>query len=93
MASEYLSLLRDKVAANWAAPPVTRTGDVRAVVFFTILRGGGAPQALNVLVSSGEAGFDRAALRAVLDASPIPPLPQQWPHESISIKFTFFQQY
>jgi protein TonB len=93
-ASEYLQLLRDKVAANWQPPAaVERTGDVAAVVFFTIDRSGGAPRGVTVQMPSGAGSFDRAAIRAILDAAPLQPLPQQWPYESIGIKFTFTQQY
>jgi TonB family protein len=90
----YLGLLRDKVATAWAAPvTVGRKGEVRAIVFFVIERGGGAPQQLSVQTSSGDPGFDRAALRAILNAAPLAPLPASWGTESIGIRFTFFQNY
>jgi protein TonB len=90
----YLGLLRDRVAQSWAAPLTAgRRGEVRCVVFFAIARGGGAPQALAVQVSSGDASFDRAAMRAILNAAPLAPLPASWGTDSIGIRFTFFQTY
>jgi TonB family protein len=90
----YLALVRDKVASAWAAPVVVgQKGEVRAVIYFVIERTGGSPQDLAVAVSSGDSGFDRAAMRAVLNAAPLAPLPATWGTESIGIRFTFYQSY
>ena len=92
--SGYLGLLRDRVAQSWAAPLTAgRKGEVRCVVFFAIDRAGGAPQSLVVQVSSGDSNFDRAAMRAILNAAPLAPLPSSWGTDSIGIRFTFFQTY
>jgi len=92
--SGYLGLLQDKVANAWVAPAlVGRKGEVRCQVFFVIERRGGAPVDLAVQVSSGDPGFDRAAMRAVLNAAPLAPLPPGWGTDSIGIRFTFFQNY
>jgi periplasmic protein TonB len=94
LAAGYLSLLRDKVAANWQPPPsIGRLGEARAVVYFVVSRAGGQPGNLTVQAPSGVSFFDRAALSAIQGAAPLPPLPGVWPYESIAIKFTFYQQY
>jgi TonB family protein len=92
--SGYLGLLRDKVAANWQAPPGDgRTGVVRAVVFFEIRRAGGDPERVEIQVSSGIPLFDRMALSAVLSAAPLQPLPSVWREDAVDIRFTFYQEY
>ena len=92
--SGYLGLLRDKVAANWQPPPaIGRTGVVRATVLFRILRAGGAPQSVEIQMSSGVPLFDRMALSAVLSAAPLQPLPSIWREDAVDIRFTFYQEY
>ena len=40
--------------------------------------------------SSGNATYDQAALRAVVDAGPFPPLPQDWARPSLGLELRFF---
>src|SRR5262249_55800835 len=90
----YLSLVRDKVGGNWQAPvAVGRHGEVRVVVVGTIDREGGAPWKVPGEESPGNSQFDRAAMSAVLNARPLPPLPPGWATDTIGIQFTFHQEY
>jgi protein TonB len=88
----YATLLRDKVARNWktndvdprlqSAPPV--------VVTFTILRDGSVvPNSVRVVQRSGVPALDYSAQRAVLDSSPFPTIPNQFPRNQADIEFRF----
>lgn len=88
----YANLLRDQVARNW------RTTDIdprihsapQVVVTFTIQRDGSvSPSSVRVAQRSGIAALDYSAQRAILDAIPFPPLPQQFPRSSADIEFVF----
>lgn len=93
-AGGYLALLRDRVAAVWQPPPgIGRAGEARAVVFFIVGRGGGAPQRIEMRESSQIPLFDRAAMASIYNAAPLPPLPGYLDFDSIGIRFTFTQNY
>jgi protein TonB len=86
----YEQLLKEQVARKW------QTGDVDprlrtappVIVTFTILRDGSARN-VRVAQRSGNAALDYSAQRAILDASPFPPLPQGFEHSEAHIEFWF----
>jgi protein TonB len=49
----------------------------------------GSIQVPRVEQSSGNPLYDQAALRAIVDASPFPPLPQDWARPSLRVMFRF----
>jgi periplasmic protein TonB len=70
--SIYIERMKTLIGSHWFRPQV---GDnASAVVFFAIDRDGTIRDA-KVEDASGNGLYDRAALRAVLEASPLPPLP------------------
>jgi protein TonB len=78
----YIDQLLSAIDAKWARPPL---GDgVRAVISFRIERDGSLTD-LEVSESSGYNSFDLAALRAVQNASPFPPLPRAYQHDSLGV--------
>ena len=90
----YLALLRDRIASAWLPPPaIGRSGEASASVHFYLRRAGGAPEKAEVRESSQVSYFDRAALRAILDAAPLPPLPQEFGSDPTGFTLLFKQQY
>jgi periplasmic protein TonB len=82
----YLERMVTLVGGNWLRP---ETGaDVRVVVYFRIDRGGEVRDA-RISNSSGSGPFDRAALRAVLESSPLPPLPSGYRDRYLGVHLTF----
>ncbi len=75
----YLAIIRDKIERHWNPPPGTR--GIKAKVTFSVLRSGQVGGA-NLEASSGNFYFDQAAMRAILTASPFPPLPEGFFKES-----------
>jgi TonB family protein len=57
---------------------------VKAVISFTISRDGSMSE-LRVEQSSGYNSFDLAALRAVQNAAPFPPLPRAYKHDDLGV--------
>ena len=82
----YIDRMKSLVGQRWLRPQVG-SGTI-ATVFFTIDRDGTIRDAKNE-ISSGNGTFDRAALRAVLEVSPLPPLPFAYNGTYLSVHLTF----
>lgn len=89
----YLELIRSKIAGAWRVPEGTVSPGRRAEaqVRFRILRDGTVTQQM-VEIPSGRPDYDQAALRAVLDGRPYPPLPPAFGGEFLTIHFQFTYQ-
>jgi len=82
----YVERMKSLIGQRWLRPQVGN-GTV-ATVSFTIDRDGTVREAKNE-ISSGNGTFDRAALRAVLEASPLPPLPFGYNGTYLGVHLTF----
>jgi TonB family protein len=83
----YLMTVRDKVASKW--DPSGATGkEVSTIINFRIDRVGKVT-ASYVEEPSGNAAFDTASLRAVVESSPFPPLPQEYVGDWLGIHLRF----
>jgi TonB family protein len=84
----YLATIKRKIAANWRVPGTAQKGAIHCRVYFTISRSG-AVDAPATETSSGNFLFDQAALRAVIQASPLPPLPGGFADDYLGVHFSF----
>jgi len=85
----YLAALRNKIGSRWVPPQGLDAGrPVRAVVYFRIGRDGQVSMT-SVETSSGYAFFDQTALRALLSATPLPPLPAGYTDQYLGVHFGF----
>ncbi len=86
----YVQILRQKVAAAWnttQVDPRLRSAPV-VIITFEILRDGSVRN-LRFLQRSGHSTLDYSAQRAILDASPFPPLPAGFERNAARIEFWF----
>jgi TonB family protein len=84
----YLRQVLAKVEQGWSRRPPISEPRERPVIFVEILRDGSiAPPRIER--SSGNAFYDQAALRAVIEASPFPELPKEWKRPTLRIEFGF----
>jgi TonB family protein len=83
----YISTVKRKIAANWQVPGGSSEA-VHCRVYFRIARSGSIDGA-SVENSSGNFLFDQAALRAVVQADPLPPLPGGFPDAYLGVHFSF----
>lgn len=88
----YANILQQRVAQNWktgdVAPTITSAPVV--TVTFTIQRDGSvAPGSVRIKQRSGILPLDYSAQRAILDASPFPPLPAGFPRNQADIELNF----
>ncbi|HXG16779.1 MAG TPA: energy transducer TonB, partial [Calidithermus sp.] len=83
----YLRTIQSKITERWAPPPGSREGQT-VVVVFEIGRDGRASN-MAVEKQSGNPAYDLAALRAVADASPFPPLPAEFKEPLLRVHLGF----
>lgn len=79
----YIDQLLGAIDAKWNRPSMG--DDVRAIISFRIERDGRISE-LEVAESSGYNSYDLAALRAVQNAAPFPPLPRGYRQDSLGVK-------
>jgi len=82
----YIERMNNLVAGRFFRPQ-TAPG-VTAVLYFVVNRDGSIRDA-RVETASGNSTFDRAALRAVLESSPLPPLPFGYNGTYLGVHLTF----
>jgi TonB family protein len=83
----YIAQLVARIDQNWTRPPVGN--GVHAIVSFRI-HSDGSITGVTVRQSSSFDAFDLAALRAVQNAAPFPPLPRAYTlnHDSVGVNVT-----
>src|SRR5262249_49851323 len=84
----YLRQVLQKVQDEWQRQNQRSEPAQKPLVFVEIQRDGkiGTPK---IEQSSGNSVYDHAALRAVVEASPFPPLPSEWSRPSLRVVFRF----
>lgn len=85
----YLDLIQRKVGMHWSPPPVEVTAEIKETVVGFVLFASGKIDEIKIEKSSEDAFFDQAALRAVYQANPLPPLPQEIRDQSLKVHFSF----
>jgi TonB family protein len=85
---EYADLIIERVKGNWMIPSNLRKSQGRTTVIFYIDRDGRSADA-RIVISSGSASLDIAALSAILGSNPFPPLPKGFPGDRVGAKFVF----
>jgi len=87
----FLAAIERRVSENWFSAVSEGGTGLACVVYFRLMRDGSVSDA-RVETSSGNAYFDRSAVRAVKSASPFPPLPRAFTDAFLGIHFTFAQK-
>jgi len=85
----YLQKIDNKIRGQWAPPPVRSRAD-NLVIRFKISRDGGIDKrSVIIQESSGNAFFDQAAMRAIFAAHPLPPLPEAYSEDLLTVYMNF----
>jgi TolA protein len=87
----FLAAIERRVSENWFSAVSEGAAGLTCIVYFRLMRDGSVSDS-RVETSSGNAYFDRAALRAVKSAAPFPPLPRAFTDAFLGIHFTFVQK-
>jgi len=86
----YVESVQRRVSGNWLQSTVDPgiSFAPRVVATFDILKNGTVTNA-QITRSSGNASVDRSALRAILESSPLEPLPPGYDGSRVSVEFWF----
>ncbi len=86
----YLQRLREKIEGAWRYPPDAAQRGIFGDLYvrFTIRRDGGLG-AVELVRTSGHRSLDDAAIRALRDAEPFWPLPEEWNKDGLTITGRF----
>jgi protein TonB len=85
----YLEVLRERIGYTWAPPMLFGVkNEVVATVYFKIARDGSISDE-KIEKTSDQELFDRAALRAIKLADPLPPLPAGFKGKYLGVHFEF----
>ena len=84
----YLRQVLRKVEEQWQRRGLTQEPVEKPLVVVEIQRNGSV-QMPRIERSSGNAYYDQAALRAIMDASPFPELPRDWTRPVLRVMFRF----
>ncbi|HSW38351.1 MAG TPA: TonB family protein [Acidobacteriota bacterium] len=82
---DYKNIVIERVRGNWFIPSHLKNTLGQTTVVFFINKEGHSTN-LRIETSSGFNPLDLAALNAVIDANPFPPLPRGFPGERIGVK-------
>ena len=74
------------LASQWQRPSLG--GEIVALIHFTIHKNGSVTD-IRIVESSGYSSYDLAAMRAVKQAAPFPPLPQSYDQGSLGVTVEF----
>jgi protein TonB len=86
--AHYISRMRRKIAANWRVPEGSQGEDRFCVIYFRVHTNGSVSHT-QIEQSSGLFIFDQAAQRAVVQSSPMPPLPTEYRDDYLGVHFSF----
>jgi protein TonB len=85
---EYANLIKERIKGKWFIPSNLRNSQGHTTVVFFIDREGRFANA-RIVTSSGSNSLDLAALNAIMEANPFPPLPKGFPGDHVGAKFVF----
>ena len=85
---EYTDIIVERIKGKWFIPSNLRNSRGNTTVIFYIDRDGQFMDA-HIVTSSGSNSLDLAALNAVIESNPFPPLPEDFPGDHVGAKFIF----
>ncbi len=85
---EYTEIIVERIKGKWFIPSNLRASRGNTTVIFYIDRSGRFMNA-RIVMSSGSNSLDLAALNAVIESNPFPPLPEDFPGDHVGAKFIF----
>jgi TonB family protein len=85
---EYTNLIVERIKGKWLIPSNLRNSRGRTTVVFYIDKDGRLMNA-RIVKALGANSLDRAALNAILESEPFPPLPEGFPGDHVGAKIIF----
>jgi TonB family protein len=87
----YLGLVDYKISTNWVPVGTGGGGGSLVVIRFRVLRSGQVRD-VELETSSGDAGLDTAAMRAIRQSVPLPPFPNLLTEPFLNLRYRFVME-
>jgi TonB family protein len=85
---EYANLIKERIKGKWYIPSNLKNSQGHTTIIFYIGKDGRYSNArIEPSASSGNNSLNLAALKAIMDSSPFPPLPKNYPGDHVGAKF------
>jgi protein TonB len=85
---DYVNIIKERIKGNWFIPSHLKNSQGHTTIIFYIGKDGRFSNArIEPSASSGNASLDLAALKAIMDSNPFPPLPKGFPGDRLGAKF------
>ncbi len=85
---EYANIIKERIKGNWFIPSTLKNSQGHTTIVFYIGKDGRYTNArIEPSASSGNRSLDLAALKAIMDSDPFPPLPKGFPGDHVGAKF------
>ncbi len=85
---EYANMIKERIKGRWFIPSHLKNSQGHTTIVFYINRDGRYSGArIEASASSGNNALDIAALKAIMDSNPFPPLPKGFPSDHLGAKF------
>jgi len=85
---EYANIIKERIKGKWLIPSHLKNSQGHTTIVFYINRDGRFTDArIEASASSGNQSLDLAALKAIIDSNPFPPLPKGYPGSHLGAKF------
>jgi len=91
--SPWARVVIELIQKNWAIPSTQMVRSEDTVEIAVVILKNGQISSAAIVSPSDNKTFDQAALEAVEESAPLPPLPGDFPAASVSISFVFSQQW
>jgi TonB family protein len=91
--SPWARTVIDLIQKNWSIPPAQMVRTEDTVEIAVVILKNGQIFSAAIVRHSDNRTFDQAALEAVEESAPLPPLPGDFPAASVEISFVFAQQW
>jgi TonB family protein len=83
----YVKIIHDKIADRW--DPYALPGQQPLIAFEIGRTGTVDPAKIRVAQSSGNRNYDKVAMRAIAEAGPFPPLPDEFKDQLVTVNIQF----
>jgi TonB family protein len=85
---EYANIIKERIKEKWYIPSNLKNSQGHTTIVFYINKNGQYSGArIEASASSGNDKLDIAALKAIMDSNPFPPLPKGFPGDRLGAKF------
>ena len=89
----YMAQLYNKLSSTWAPPARGNSVGVQMAIVHFVIQLDGRISSLDVVDGNANSRFERSVRRCVMNASPLPPLPEDLGTGTIGITVPFRKQY